>query len=58
MMCCTCGRIRLAALAGSAAALDLGLAVIRHDFGYKVANQVARRLVMSAHRAGGQSQFV
>lgn len=44
--------------AGSAAALDLGLAVIRHDFGYKVANQVARRLVMSAHRAGGQSQFV
>ncbi|MCG6216215.1 helix-turn-helix domain-containing protein [Vibrio furnissii] len=44
--------------AGSAAALDLGLAVIRHDFGYKVANQVARRLVMPAHRAGGQSQFV
>lgn len=44
--------------AGSAAALDLGLAVIRHDFGYKVVNQVARRLVMSAHRAGGQSQFV
>lgn len=44
--------------AGSAAALDLGLAVIRHDFGYKIANQVARRLVISAHRAGGQSQFV
>jgi AraC family transcriptional activator FtrA len=44
--------------AGSAAALDLGLAVIREDFGYKVANQVARRLVVAAHRSGGQSQFV
>ena len=44
--------------AGSAAAIDLGLAVIRKDFGYSVANQVARRLVMSAHRKGGQSQFV
>ncbi|MBW3696681.1 helix-turn-helix domain-containing protein [Vibrio sp. T187] len=44
--------------AGSAAGLDLGLAVIRNDFGYLVANQVAKRLVVSAHRAGGQSQFV
>lgn len=44
--------------AGSAAAIDLGLAVIREDFGQKRANQVARRLVMSAHRKGGQSQFV
>ncbi len=44
--------------AGSAAALDLGLAVIRHDFGYTVANQVAKRLVVSGHRSGGQAQFV
>lgn len=44
--------------AGSAAALDLGLAVIRHDFGYQIANQVAKRLVVSAHRLGGQAQFV
>lgn len=44
--------------AGSAAAIDLGMAVIRQDFGYERANQVARRLVMSAHRKGGQSQFV
>ena len=44
--------------AGSAAAIDLGIAIIRDDFGYAIANQVARRLVMSAHRAGGQSQFV
>ncbi|USD43494.1 helix-turn-helix domain-containing protein [Vibrio sp. SCSIO 43135] len=44
--------------AGSAAGLDLGLAVIRSDFGYQIANQVAKRLVVSAHRSGGQSQFV
>ncbi|MDA0150183.1 helix-turn-helix domain-containing protein [Vibrio sp. LaRot3] len=49
---------RLGCSAGSAAALDLGLAVIRQDFGYHVANQVAKRLVVSAHRTGGQSQFV
>lgn len=44
--------------AGSAAAIDLGIEVIRRDFGYQIANQVARRLVLSAHRKGGQSQFV
>ncbi|WP_394248487.1 helix-turn-helix domain-containing protein [Vibrio profundi] len=44
--------------AGSAAGLDLGLAVIRGDYGYQIANQVAKRLVISAHRSGGQSQFV
>jgi len=44
--------------AGSSAAIDLGLEVIRHDFGYDIANQVARRLVLAAHRDGGQSQFV
>ncbi|BFM05198.1 helix-turn-helix domain-containing protein [Halioxenophilus aromaticivorans] len=44
--------------AGSAAGLDLGLEVIRQDHGYQIANQVARRLVISAQRQGGQSQFV
>lgn len=44
--------------AGSAAALDLGLAVIREDFGAAIANKVARRMVIPAHRNGGQSQFV
>ena len=44
--------------AGSAAALDLGIEIIRQDFGYQVANQIARQLVLSAHRSGGQSQFV
>lgn len=43
--------------AGSSAGIDLGLEVIRKDFGYKIANKVARRLVLSAHRKGGQSQF-
>ncbi|MCF2949961.1 helix-turn-helix domain-containing protein [Paraglaciecola aquimarina] len=44
--------------AGSSAALDLGLEIVRQDFGYKVANQVARRLVISPHRSGGQSQYI
>lgn len=44
--------------AGSSAAIDLGIEVIRTQFGYQIANQVARRLVLAAHRSGGQSQFV
>jgi AraC family transcriptional activator FtrA len=44
--------------AGSAAAIDLGIEVIRQDYGYESANAVARRLVLPAHRNGGQSQFV
>ncbi len=43
--------------AGSSAAIDLGLEIIRQDFGYEAANTVARRLVLSAHRKGGQPQF-
>ena len=44
--------------AGSAAAIDLGLAIIRDDFGSRIANNVARRLVMAPHRKGGQSQYI
>ncbi|MFI6687623.1 helix-turn-helix domain-containing protein [Streptomyces sp. NPDC050485] len=44
--------------AGSAAALDLGLRLIRLDHGAEVANAVSRRLVFAAHRDGGQRQFV
>ncbi|MFD5699576.1 DJ-1/PfpI family protein, partial [Streptomyces lasiicapitis] len=44
--------------AGSAAALDLGLHIVRRDFGAEVANSVSRRLVFAAHRDGGQRQFV
>ncbi|MCF1595687.1 helix-turn-helix domain-containing protein [Streptomyces muensis] len=44
--------------AGSAAALDLCLYVVRRDHGAEVANAVSRRLVFAAHRDGGQKQFV
>ncbi|MFI5708138.1 GlxA family transcriptional regulator [Kribbella sp. NPDC051620] len=44
--------------AGSAAALDLGLHLIRRDHGAEVANAVSRRLVYTAHRDGGQRQFI
>lgn len=44
--------------AGSAAALDLGLHLVRRDHGADIANSVSRRLVFAAHRDGGQRQFV
>jgi AraC family transcriptional activator FtrA len=44
--------------AGSAAALDLSLHLIRRDFGPEMANAVARRAVVPAHRDGGQAQFI
>ncbi|WP_328973837.1 helix-turn-helix domain-containing protein [Streptomyces sp. NBC_00239] len=44
--------------AGKAAAVDLCLHLVHLDHGAAVANTVARRLVMSPHRAGGQAQFV
>jgi AraC family transcriptional regulator, transcriptional activator FtrA len=44
--------------AGSAAALDLGLHLIRSDHGAEIANAVGRRLIFSGHRDGGQRQFV
>jgi len=53
---CTDGNILSSA--GSAAGIDLALHVIRQDFGATVANLVAQRLVLPAHREGGQRQFV
>lgn len=44
--------------AGSAAALDLGLHVVRADHGAEIGAAVARRLVFAAHRPGGQRQFI
>jgi AraC family transcriptional activator FtrA len=44
--------------AGSAAGLDMLLHLVRKDFGAKVANQVAQRLVIPPHREGGQAQFI
>lgn len=44
--------------AGSAAGLDLCLHIVHRDLGADAANAVARRLVVPAHRDGGQAQFV
>ena len=44
--------------AGKTAALDLCLHLVRRDLGAGAANQVARRLVVPAHRRGGQAQFI
>lgn len=44
--------------AGSGAAVDLCLHLVRGDFGSAVANEVARRMVVPPHREGGQTQYV
>jgi len=44
--------------AGSAAGMDACLHLVRRDFGARIANRVARRLVMPPHREGGQAQYV
>jgi transcriptional regulator GlxA family with amidase domain len=44
--------------AGTAAAVDLCLHLLRGLSGAEVANAVARRMVVPPHRAGGQAQFV
>lgn len=49
---------RIFTAAGSAAGIDLGLHIVRQDYGSDIANQVARRMVVAPHRDGGQAQFV
>lgn len=49
---------RIYTSAGSAAGIDLMIEIVRQDFGPAAANSVARRLVMPAHRSGGQAQFL
>ncbi len=44
--------------AGAAASIDLGLHIVRLDFGADVANGIARRAVVPPHRDGGQAQYV
>lgn len=44
--------------AGTAAAIDLCLHLVRSDWGAEVANMIARRMVVPPHRDGGQAQFV
>lgn len=49
---------RVLTSAGCAAGLDLCLHIVRPDHGMRVANDVARRLVVSPQRAGGQAQYI
>jgi AraC family transcriptional activator FtrA len=44
--------------AGTSAAIDVALHVVRTDYGSDIANAVARRMVVPPHRDGGQAQFV
>jgi transcriptional regulator GlxA family with amidase domain len=44
--------------AGTAAAIDCCLHLVRRDHGAEIANQVARRLVVAPHRHGGQAQYI
>jgi len=49
---------RVLTSAGSAAGLDMLIHLVRKDYGTRIANQVARRLVIPPHRQGGQAQFI
>ncbi|HEX9537896.1 MAG TPA: helix-turn-helix domain-containing protein [Streptosporangiaceae bacterium] len=44
--------------AGASAGLDLCLHIVRQDHGSRVANALARRLVIPPHREGGQAQYI
>lgn len=44
--------------AGTAAAIDCCLHVLRREHGAEVANRVARRMVVAPQRQGGQAQYV
>lgn len=43
--------------AGSAAAIDLCLHIVRSDHGAAAAAEIGRRMVVAPHREGGQSQY-
>ncbi|MDQ6662656.1 MAG: helix-turn-helix domain-containing protein [Chloroflexota bacterium] len=44
--------------AGTAAAIDLSLYIVRQDYGAEIAAAVARRMVVPLHRDGGQAQYI
>lgn len=44
--------------AGAAAGLDLCLHIVCNDHGTRIANTLARRLVIPPHREGGQAQYI
>ncbi|WP_305789685.1 GlxA family transcriptional regulator [Symbioplanes lichenis] len=49
---------RVLTSAGTAAAVDCGLHLIRLEQGSAVATQIARRMVVPPHRDGGQAQYI
>jgi transcriptional regulator GlxA family with amidase domain len=44
--------------AGTAAGIDTCIHLLRKEFGSVVANGIARRMVVSPHREGGQAQYI
>jgi AraC family transcriptional activator FtrA len=44
--------------AGTAAAIDLCLHIVRRDYGTAAAGEVGRRMVVAPHREGDQAQYV
>ena len=44
--------------AGTAAAIDCCIHLVRIDHGAEVANRLARRMVTAPHRSGGQAQYI
>jgi transcriptional regulator GlxA family with amidase domain len=44
--------------AGVSAGLDLCLHMVRRDHGTRIANNLARRIVVPPHREGGQAQYI
>ncbi|MFZ0322892.1 MAG: helix-turn-helix domain-containing protein [Actinomycetes bacterium] len=44
--------------AGTASGIDACLHIVRAELGAEVANGIARRMVVSPHRDGGQAQFI
>lgn len=53
-----CDDDQLITSAGTAAALDCCLYIIRQHFGSAIANQIARRMIVPPWREGGQAQFI
>jgi transcriptional regulator GlxA family with amidase domain len=49
---------RVVTSAGTAAGIDCCLHLLRAKLGAELANRVARRIVVSPHRQGGQAQYV
>jgi AraC family transcriptional activator FtrA len=49
---------RVLTSAGTAAGIDAALYLVRQEFGERIANRLARRMVMPPHREGGQRQYV